>query len=745
MALASYETFVRSKSVEVEPVGVDYQDDLNPALFDWQADVVRWAVKRGKAALFLDTGLGKTLCQLEWARIVHELTGGDILILAPLAVTRQTEREAKKFNIQCPVTVCRKQADVRPGINITNYEMLKHFDQSAFVGVVLDESGCLKAYMGKRKREIIESFQGTPWKLACTATPSPNDHMELLNHAAFLDVMQSHEALAIWFINEQSAGAYRLKRHAQADFWRWVSSWAIALSKPSDLGYDDGDFELPPLHIEHHVAETDPTVGCADGELFRFGKMNATSYHREKRISSPGRADIVARLVENNAHEGPVVVWCETDYDASAVMKRVDHAIEVAGRHTRTHKETTALMFADGELPVLVSKGAIFGWGMNFQACHTVVINGMSFSYELFYQVVRRSWRFGQTHPVTVHIVTGDGEKDILATVQRKEGFHDDLKSSMATAMVEAHHRNTDRRYTVDYDRDERTGTDWRLLNGDAVDLIKDVPDDSVGHIIFSPPFSSLYIYSDSYRDMGNCSDDAQFFEHFDYLIPELFRVTMPGRLCAVHCKDLVDYKGRDGRAGLRDFPGAIIRHMERGGWKYHSKTTIWNDPVTEMQRTKAHGLLWKQIRKDSSFSRMGLADYLVVFRKWCKDEDDERKMIPVTHTKEEFPLPMWQRYASPVWMDINKTDVLNVKICRAEQDEKHLCPLQFGVIERSLTIWSNPGDLVLSPFAGVGSEGVVSLQMGRRFLGFELKREYFEQSARNLGEANSQMSLFDE
>jgi len=292
--------------------------------------------------------------------------------------------------------------------------------------------------------------------------------------------------------------------------------------------------------------------------------------------------------------------------------------------------------------------------------------------------------------------------------------------------------------------KDQCEGEGWVLYNGDCVDVVRGLPAASVHFSVFSPPFSGLYIYSADARDMGNCADDEEFFRHFEFLIPELYRATVPGRLCAVHCKQLVNYRGRDGMAGLRDFRGDIIRAFLARGWAYHSEVCIWKDPVIEMQRTKAHGLLYKQLRADSSFSRQGMAEYLLVFRRWPRDEAEAARVEPVTHTAATFPLEMWQRYASPVWMDIRQTHVLNVQQARADRDEKHICPLQLDVIERAIKLWSNPGDVVLSPFAGIGSEGHVALQEGRRFVGAELKASYYRQAAANLRAARKQLSLLD-
>lgn len=290
---------------------------------------------------------------------------------------------------------------------------------------------------------------------------------------------------------------------------------------------------------------------------------------------------------------------------------------------------------------------------------------------------------------------------------------------------------------------DQHEGDGFTLYNDDCVAVARALPDASVHFSVFSPPFSGLYIYSADARDMGNSADDAEFFRHFGYLIPELHRVTVPGRLCAVHCKQLVNYRGRDGMAGLRDFRGDIIRAFTAEGWAYHSEVCIWKDPVIEMQRTKAHGLLYKQLRADASFSRQGMAEYLLVFRRWPRDEAEAARVEPVTHTADGFPLEMWQRYASPVWMDIRQTHVLNVQAAREDRDEKHICPLQLDVVDRALELWTNPGDVVFSPFAGIGSEGFVARQKGRRFVGAELKPAYFRQAVRNIAGATRQGDLF--
>jgi superfamily II DNA or RNA helicase len=706
-----------------------------------------------------------TPMQLDWARHVCRRTGGDVLILAPLAVSQQTVHEGEKFGI--PVRYARDKAEVQPGITITNYERLDNFDPKRFAGVVLDESGILKSYTGKYKRQIIRWFKDTPYKLACTATPAPNDHMELLNHAAFLGVMESHEALSIWFINDSmTAGSYRLKKHGENDFWRWVCSWAVSISMPSDLGYPDGDFLLPPLQIHERIIDVDLSQRT-EGLLFRMPNMSATEYFKEKKLTAAARVEEAAQIV-NGCGES-YCVWCETNHEANLLRSAIPDCTEIRGCERLEMKEQAAEDFVSGKIRTMVSKPSIFGHGLNFQHCHNVIFCGLSYSFENYYQAVRRFWRFGQKHPVNVYIILGQTEKQILATIHEKEQRYREMKESILQHVRKFQNLKTEKKFKMDYTRQAHQDDQVQLILGDCVEEIKAVPDRSIGFSIFSPPFSNLYVYSDNLRDMGNCKDDGHFMENFGFLVPELHRITMNGRLCAVHCKDLVKYKNRDTVAGLKDFPGEIVRLFESHGWQYHSKVTIWKDPVIEMQRTKSHGLLYKQLCKDSTYSRQGCPDYLAIFRKWAEEDD-----CPVTAGGERFDryigetaevhrglamaggpggkaeatgkeydrrgysIHVWQRYASPVWFDIRQTDVLNVQVARDDKDERHICPLQLGVIRRAVHLWTNPDDTVFSPFMGIGSEGYVAVEMGRKFVGIELKEAYYQQAVKNIKEAQA-------
>lgn len=730
----SYGQFLARKAIVDPPTGMQSIPALNPALFDFQRDIVAWALKRGRAALFEDCGLGKTPQQLEWSRVVHEHTQGNVLILAPLAVAAQTVREGEKFGIK--VGYARRQEDVKPGITIANYEMLEHFQTEAFTGVVLDESSILKAYDGKTRTAIIEAFRQTPFRLACTATPAPNDYMELGNHAEFLGVMSRVEMLSMFFVHDGGeTQQWRLKGHAESEFWKWLASWAVCIRKPSDLGYDDRDFVLPELVLHQITVKVhEPTEG------FLFPVEASTLQER-----MAARRDTIAERVSDcadiaNATSESFLVWCNLNEESAQLKAAISGAVEVKGSDANEHKEKAMLGFTAGDVRCLVTKPSIAGFGMNWQHCASMAFVGLSDSYEQFYQAVRRCWRFGQKQPVNVYVITAETEGAVVANIKRKE--RDAMK--MAEAMVE-HMKDLNAeavrgmtREKDEYIRDVAYGDGWTLHLADCVEVAQEIPSDSLHYSIYSPPFASLYTYSNSDRDMGNCKSGDEFMAHYRFLVRELYRGLMPGRLVSFHCMNLPTSKQMHGYIGIRDFRGDLIRLHEAEGFIFHSEVCIWKDPVTAMQRTKALGLLWKQLKKDSAMSRQGIPDYLVTMRKPGTNPEN------VSHTAEDFPVELWQNYASPVWMDINPSDTLSFREARENEDERHICALQLQVIERAVKLWSNPGDTIFSPFAGIGSEGYTALKMGRKFVGAELKKSYWQQACKNLEQAKrEQQGLF--
>jgi hypothetical protein len=437
----SYREFLERKLVTVKPAGFDVaRDAINPMLFDWQNEVVRWSVRQGRAALFEECGLGKTLQQIEWARLIQQHTGGSVLICAPLAVAHQTIGEGRKIGVSIAYIRHQDEADA-PGVYITNYDMLKEIDGAEWAGVVLDESSILKNYTGQTKRLILDMFQTVPYKLACTATPAPNDHLELGNHAEFLGVMNSNEMIMRWFINDtMSAGSYRLKRHAEADFWRWVTSWAVCLSKPSDLGYPDESprysFDMPELVINSEIVTVDHSRAWADGKLIVDGSLSATDLWKEKRATLPDRVQRAYEIVSAEPEE-TWLIWCDTNDEADALRALIPDAAEVRGSDSIKDKERKLNDFSEGRARVMITKAEIAGYGLNWQHCARMVFVGLTYSFEKTYQALRRSWRFGQTRDVIAYLVSAESEGDIIKTLTLKQEAHRVMQTSMNGAMHE--------------------------------------------------------------------------------------------------------------------------------------------------------------------------------------------------------------------------------------------------------------------------------------------------------------------
>ena len=729
-----YISFLKTKKIRKIQSGFSVDEkELNPELFGFQKFCVKRALKAGKFALFEDCGLGKTIQQLEWAKQVINNCNVSVIILAPLAVIGQTIKEGIKFGYSVNEINTMDDYDNNVSkIYITNYDNLDNIDTSFFHGVILDESSILKNFAGKTKAELIERFKNTPYKLACTATPSPNDTTEICNHAEFLDVMSRNEMLAMYFVHDGgSTSEWRLKGHAEQSFWDFVSTWAVMLNKPSDIGYDDNGYNLPPLNI---IEEIVITPKRNNGMLFNESAVNATDYHKELRATYQLRLQRVADIVKKSNEN--FIIWIGHDEEGKYLRSLLPEAIEVKGSDRKEYKKEKLLGFGRGEFRILITKLKIAQFGLNYQNCHNQIYASLDFSFESTYQGIRRSYRFGQKDAVNIYLITTDTMSNVKDSFEKKQS----LFKSMQKAMTDAMNRNINNSITLKRmeaeSRYNSKNCDIRL--GDCVQLIREIESESIGFSIFSPPFAELYTYSDKLEDMGNSKDYNEFFTAFKFLVKELYRVMWSGRNVAVHCMDLPIQKGKEGYIGLRDFSGMILQAFQEVGFIYHSRVTIWKNPVTEMQRTKALGLLHKQVKKDAAMSRVGIPDYLMIFRKGGEHEHPVHCNISVD---------TWQKYASPVWMDIDYSNTLNATKGRDEKDEKHICPLQLETIERAITLWSNEGDKVLTPFLGIGSEVYTAIKLRRYGIGFELKESYFNEAVRNCKgiECNlNQKSLFD-
>jgi len=492
-------------------------------------------------------------------------------------------------------------------------------------------------------------------------------------------------------------------------------------------------YALPKLNlIENKII----TPNRDNGQLFNDVAISATNFNQELRATREQRLSEVIKLVESKPNEN-FIIWIKQNEEGEYLRKLIPGSIEVKGNDTNEWKESKLLGFANNEFRVLITKTKIASFGMNYQNCRNQIFASLDFSFEGLYQAIRRSYRFGQKEEVNIYLITTDTMANVIQSINTKQKQFELMQNEMEKAVNV--NLNGGTLTTGEFDTEAVNNEWYNIKRGDSCQLIKEVPSESIGLSVFSPPFAELYTYSSHVEDMGNSKDYNEFLTQFGFLIKELHRIMIQGRNVAVHCMDLPIQKGKEGFIGLRDFSGMILSAFQDAGFIYASRVTIWKDPVVEMQRTKALGLLHKQVKKDSTMSRVGIPDYVMIFRK-----DGERTQ-PVTNTN--IPVDLWQKIASPVWMDIDYGNTLQgFRNARDEKDEKHICPLQLDTIERLILLYSNVGDTVFTPFLGIGSEVYQAVKMGRKGIGFELKESYFEIAKGNIKAAvtaKGQISAF--
>lgn len=724
-----YDEFIKSK--EMKPVMFGHEPGtLSDVLYDFQKKITAWAIRRGRAAIFADCGLGKTLMQLEWAR----QSGERVLIVSPLAVSEQTINEARKLRMDV-YKISDPPSKGEVGFFTTNYEKLHRFVGSEWDAIVLDESSILKSLDGKTRTMLIREFTGIQRRLCCTATPAPNDMAELANHSEFLGVMPRVEMLATYFVHDSDgagAGSWRLKGHARDAFWRWLAKWAVYIRRPSDIDCEDGDFVLNDLNIKDEVVSTD---WKPEGMLFAADLGGIGERRRARKNTLNARVERAAKIIRRSNHQW--LVWCGLNAEGDELEAALGkECVQIAGCDKDEDKIEKESLWRSGLVRVMITKPSIFGWGMNWQHCQKMMFLGLGDSYEQYYQAIRRCWRFGQKEEVDVLIVVSEAEMGVADNVRSKERVAEQTANEVIQcsreAIMEEIGGGESKKMT--YMVETKDGDGWKMMLGDCVERIKEVKTGSVALSVFSPPFASLYTYSASERDMGNSKNYEQFFKHFGYLIPEIQRVTMPGRRCCVHVQQVTTTKVTHGVIGWRDFRADVVRAFILAGWVYDGEVVIDKDPQAQAIRTKSKALMFVQKDKDSSWIRPAMADYILCFR----HPGENTILIKPDVTNDE-----WIMWARPIWYNIRESDTLNAACARTEKDERHICPLQLETIERCVRLWTNPGETVFSPFAGIGSEGYVSLQKERKFVGIELKREYYQQAVANLGNAKRQTSMF--
>ena len=533
-----YNEFLERKAKEIVSSGFDIEESkLNPLLKDFQKFCIQIALKKGRFALFEDCGLGKTFQQLEWANQVYKFTNKPVLILAPLAVVAQTKEESKKFNIDSKA------------FDITNYEQLKNIDVSKYSGVVLDESSILKGKDGKLSSLIIDTFKNTPYKLACTATPSPNDHMELGQHVEFLGIDTYENMKSMFFIQDQkikSSDKWRLRKHARDDFWKYVCTWSISLDNPKTLGFNSDGYDLPEIEYIEHII---PVENNTDN-LFGDVAVSATDLHRDLKRSFDLRIKKTIELV--NSSDEQWIIWTLKNDEANELNKSIKNSVNVQGSDKPELKAKNLNGFSKIEFQNLITKASIASFGMNYQQCSNMIFTSYDFKFEAFYQSVRRCYRFGQKNKVKVHLLVPESQKNVRKTIIEKENKHKEKQKEMAKYTANTDYKSN-KEITEFKESEVKTENYW-LINGDCVEKTKLLEDNSVDYSFFSPPFKDLYTYSDDPRDLSNVKNDDEFYNHFRFLVPELFRVLKSGRLLSMHIMQGTTSIGKDGYLSIISF-----------------------------------------------------------------------------------------------------------------------------------------------------------------------------------------------
>jgi DNA modification methylase len=823
---------VECDAADLEMLGLAVARSADPIviadhLFDYQRWITERAVERERFAVFADTGLGKTAIQLEWARIVTARHHGRTLILAPLSVCRQTIGEAARFygdTVPIADLTDRKHlnawlADEIPvggTIGITNYEKFdgsaqvddadieagltnlkyQHGDMLPVSAVVLDESSMLKSF-GSRKFAVMRAFDGCRYKLACSATPAPNQRTEFAQHALFLgQVRATTEYLTAYFVNRD--GDWEFKPHS---FEAWVAnlaSWGVFVRDPKRWGFADHLSQLqhltelfPEVDLtseqmnaarEYETGEQPSLFGATPGGITSRTKMMQIAHGF---ILDAGKVadtfpsykpEWVARLVNTTHAADQVIIWVTFDVEGDQLAELIPDSIHLSGRTPQKMRDETIDAFRAGEpdaTRVLILKPAMFGFGVNLQSCSVQVFSTITDSFERYYQCVRRSHRYGQTRPVTVYVPLTQLDQAICQNVMNKQAtFKHDAESLEEAVVRRLRPADTSEvqimNPTPDVEIARTESESFTLIHGDSVAHLPTMTADSVDLAVFSPPFASLYAYSKAVGDMGNVRGDAEFRLQWRWFADALLHVMKPGRVVAIHCKEIIKYANTHGYRHCYDFPADLRDGMVDAGFRYQRRITIWKNPQLEATRNKETSLLHVTALRDATSSMPQTGEYLMVFTTPGTNE------TAVTHERAEWAFEhhtevmntIWptvnsdtddlllEQWLDPdgttnVWTGIRETDVLTAATAKDHPDEKHVCPLQLGLIDRCVSLWSNPGDLVLSPFAGVGSEGWSSLALGRRFYGIELKDSYYRQAARNLQRRErdvwSTLTLFDE
>lgn len=827
----NYNSFLRTRLVKAPISGFNLSpDEINPALKPHQRDAVRWAVKGGRRALFESFGLGKTVQELEWCTQVIRHEGGKALIVLPLGVRQEFTRDAVELLHIAPpqYIMSAAQANAAPDgtILMTNYERVRDgdIDPKQFTATALDEASVLRSYGSKTFQAFMDLFRGVRYKLVSTATPSPNKYKELIHYAGYLEIMDTGQALTRFFQRDSTkANNLTLYPHKEEEFWLWVSSWALFIQKPSDLGYDDEGYALPPIEIRKHVVSDQygKVIDKKTGQIQMTNEVarSLADAAKEKRESIDRRVAVAAEIV-NSAPEDHFILWHDLEAERHALKAALPDVVEIYGSMDYNEREKRVVDFSEGRTRLFATKKSLSGSGCNFQRhCHRAIFVGIDYEFNDFIQAVHRIYRFLQTEQVIIDIIYTEAEDMIWQALEEKWNRHDYLQEKMQDIVKKYGLSGRDQlermARSIGVKRVEIKGNNWTAVNNDCVEETARMEENSIDLIHTSIPFSNHYEYTPSYNDFGHNEDTERFFEQMDYLTPNLLRILKPGRVFACHVKDRVLFGNATGMGmpTMEPFHAQCIQHYMKHGFAYFGMITVLTDVVRENNQTYRLG--WTEQCKDGTKMGVGCPEYILLFRKLPTDRSKAYADEPVKKSKDEYTRAQWQidaagfwrssgnrlmtkeeilktpvnrlqavyrqysretvydyaehveiakkldedghlpatfavvsngSWSPDVWDDINRMRTLNTTQSQRRKT-MHVCPLQLDIVERIINRYSNPGDLVLDPFGGLGTVALKAVQMGRRGYTIELNDGYFRDAVGYLKAEDDKLdtiSLFD-
>jgi DNA modification methylase len=819
-----YIEFLKGKIRLAEFGGFEVADsDINPILKPHQRAIVNWAVRGGNRAIFAAFGLGKSVMQIETLRLIHSRAGGKVLVCAPLGVRQEFRRDGQMLGVEFKFIRTPEEMDDGQDFYLTNYESIRDgkLDPNLFTAVSLDEASVLRSFGSKTYQTFLDLFKTVKYRFVATATPSPNRYKELIHYAGFLGIMDTGQALTRFFQRDSTqANNLTLYPHKEKEFWLWLNSWAIFLQSPSDLGFDDTGYDLPELKvIVHEVASDYDKAGFekdGQGMLFKNISLGVSQASGEKRDSLPARTAKMAEIVRNDP-DNSYILWHDLEDERRAIQEVLPEAVSIYGSQDLDVREQAIIDFSDGKFQYLSAKPVIAGSGCNFQRhCHKAIFVGIGFKFNDFIQAVHRIQRFLQAHPVEIHIIHSEAERDVLRVLMDKWQRHKDMVKNM-TEVIKSYGLNSLSMSdvlarTIGVERIEVAGKDFRVANNDCVLEAMYMPESSVDLIVTSIPFANHYEYTPSYNDFGHTENNDHFWRQMDYLTPELLRVLKPGRMYCCHVKDRILFGNVTGAGAptVSPFHAEALFHAKKHGFDYMGMITVVTDVVRENNQTYRLG--WSEQCKDGSKMGVGSPEYILLLRKPQTDRSKGYADEPVKKSKADYTRAQWQvdahafwrssgnrqitaeelaalgpaklakaftdyslanvydyefhvrigkelesRSALPstfmslapgshhpdVWHDVNRMLTLN-----GNQTQKglqnHVCPLQTDIVDRLITRYSNPGDLVHDPFGGLMTVPYRAILNGRKGSASELNTGYFFDGCQYLAAAEKQMDMPD-